>query len=74
MKATQNIIEACLEHKVKRLIHVSSPSIYVTYQDKFNIKESDPLPTHQTCYYSQTKLVTFYFFPDKWLINYILSS
>ena len=52
---TKNIINACFKNKVKRLIHVSSPSIYFEFKDKLNIKESDVLPGTQVNYYATTK-------------------
>lgn len=52
---TQNIVEGCLQNNVKRLIHVSSPSIYFEFKDKFNISENEALPKHFVNYYAKTK-------------------
>jgi len=41
---TRNIIEGCQIHRVKRLIYVSTPSIYFEFGDRFNIPENSPLP------------------------------
>lgn len=40
---TENIIKACEEAKVARLVHVSSPSIYAKMQDQFQVAEDAPL-------------------------------
>jgi len=55
--ATRHIVDSCLKHQVKRLIHISTPSIYFNYTDRFNIKESDPLPKTMVNHYAQTKLL-----------------
>ena len=54
---TQNVIDACLAQGVKRLIHVSTPSIYATYDSRLDVKESDPLPKRAINAYAQTKLL-----------------
>lgn len=54
--STENIINACIENNVKRLIHISTPSIYVNYNDRLDIKESDPLPLVMVNDYAKTKL------------------
>ena len=51
---TQNVIRGCQEHHVKRLVHVSTPSIYFNLKPRINVKESDPLPTPIT-EYARTK-------------------
>ena len=38
---TQNVLELCREYAVKRLVYVSSPSIYAAGKDQLNIMESD---------------------------------
>ncbi|MBS7530415.1 NAD(P)-dependent oxidoreductase [Hazenella sp. IB182353] len=52
---THNVIKGCQQHGVKRLIHVSTPSIYFRYQDQFKIKEIDPLPAKKVNHYAETK-------------------
>lgn len=52
---TKNIITGCRQHNIKRLIHVSSPSIYSTYGDRVDIKEDDRLPDTFINDYAQTK-------------------
>ncbi len=52
---TENVINSCLDHSVRRLIHISSPSIYFEYRNKLHVKEADPLPRKMVNYYAQTK-------------------
>lgn len=52
---TQKVIEACHLNKVKRLVHVSSPSIYFNSNSSLNVKEDATLPTRFASYYSETK-------------------
>lgn len=53
---TRNVVQACLENKVKRLVHVSTPSIYFDYGSRMNVKETDPLP-EPISNYASTKLL-----------------
>lgn len=41
---TRNIVQACLEKNIKRLVYVSTPSIYFDYNSRIGVKENDPLP------------------------------
>jgi nucleoside-diphosphate-sugar epimerase len=51
----QHLIKAALEHQIKRFVFISTPSMYFTGYDRFDIKESDPLPRQMVNAYSQTK-------------------
>jgi nucleoside-diphosphate-sugar epimerase len=53
---TQNIIEACQTHQIKRLIYVSTPSIYFDFSHQFNIPETALAKTPANAYI-QTKLL-----------------
>ena len=53
--ATINVIDACQKHGVKRLIHVSTPSLYFSFHHRRNIKEEDPLPKTFVNAYAETK-------------------
>lgn len=53
---TRNVVQACLENEVKRLVYVSTPSIYFDYNSRMNVKESDPLP-EPVSNYARTKLL-----------------
>ncbi|MBP1915721.1 nucleoside-diphosphate-sugar epimerase [Lederbergia galactosidilyticus] len=52
---TKNVIAACEKHQVKRLIHVSTPSIYFYYNDRFDVREDDKLPEQFVNHYAHTK-------------------
>lgn len=54
--ATQNIIKACQTHQVKRLIYVSTPSIYFDFSHRLNITEN-ALAKTPVNHYIQTKLL-----------------
>ena len=41
---TRNVVQACEENNVKRLVYVSTPSIYFDYTSHINVKETDVLP------------------------------
>jgi nucleoside-diphosphate-sugar epimerase len=53
---TRNVVQACLENNVKRLVHVSTPSIYFDYNSRMEVKENDPLPNPISAY-AATKLL-----------------
>jgi len=53
---TRNVIRGCEEHKVKRLVYVSTPSIYFDYNSRINVKETDVLP-EPVSNYSATKIL-----------------
>ncbi|MFE8702040.1 NAD-dependent epimerase/dehydratase family protein [Cytobacillus sp. FJAT-54145] len=52
---TKNIISGCKKAGVKRLIYVSTPSIYFHFDDRLDVKESDPLPSRFVNSYAETK-------------------
>jgi len=54
---TKNVLEASLEHTVKRVVHVSSPSIYYQFKDGFAISESTPIPKKFVNHYVSTKIL-----------------
>ena len=53
---TRNVIRGCEEHKVKRLVHVSTPSLYFGYSSRINVKETDALP-EPVSNYAATKIL-----------------
>ena len=53
---TQNVIDACIEHGVKRLVYISTPSVYFNFKDRFGVKESDSLAEKPPSKYTETKL------------------
>lgn len=52
---TRQVVDACLAAGVPRLVHISTPSIYVANRDCVNVRESDPLPEHFANAYAETK-------------------
>lgn len=52
---TKHVIEGCQQHKVQRLIYVSSPSIYNQRKDQLGLNEQSPLPKKKINHYAQTK-------------------
>lgn len=52
--STANVVEAAKNNNVRRIINISTPSIYFDYQDHFDIKE-DFLPNKFVNYYAETK-------------------
>ena len=54
---TRNLLAGCDKFGVRRLVNISTPSIYFDFNHRFNIRESDPLPKRQYTNYSATKLI-----------------
>lgn len=57
VNATQKLAQAAFDKKIKRFIHISSPSIYVGMQKKMNIQEDDSLPKKFINLYAHTKFM-----------------
>ena len=55
-------LELCREYAVKRLVYVSSPSIYAAGKDQLNIMESDAPKENHLNNYIRSKLVSENFF------------
>ncbi len=53
---TRNVVQACEANKIKRLVYVSTPSIYFDYTSRVNVKETDSLPEPVSAY-SATKIL-----------------
>ena len=51
----KNLIAASQKNDVTRFVFVSTPSLYFDFNDRLNIKESDPLPTKFVNAYAETK-------------------
>ncbi len=54
--ATENIINYCRTKKVRRLVYISTPSIYTGKKDRFNVGESDFDRNNRLNYYIETKI------------------
>jgi nucleoside-diphosphate-sugar epimerase len=55
VKSIQNLIHFAELFGVKRFIYISTPSMYFNGKDRFNIKESNPLPHRFVNEYANTK-------------------
>lgn len=51
----KHVIEACKIHNIKRLVHISTPSLYFDYRDNYNLTESNPLPKVSVNDYATSK-------------------
>lgn len=54
-EGTRNIIQACQNHRVARLIYTSSPSVVFDGADHVDANESLPYPTSWLCHYPHSK-------------------
>jgi nucleoside-diphosphate-sugar epimerase len=52
---TQNVIAACRQHGVRRLVYTSSPSVVFDGRDMEGVDESVPYPSHFKAHYPRTK-------------------
>jgi nucleoside-diphosphate-sugar epimerase len=52
---TQNVIEACQQLRVQRLVYTSTPAVAFRGEDQEGIDASGPLPEHFLCHYARTK-------------------
>jgi nucleoside-diphosphate-sugar epimerase len=54
VQVTENVVEGCLKQQVRRLVHLSSPSIYFDGHSHLNLKE-EQVPKHFNNHYAATK-------------------
>lgn len=52
---TANVIAACREHGIRRLVFTSSPSVTFAGVDQNGVNESEPYPTRFLAHYPETK-------------------
>jgi nucleoside-diphosphate-sugar epimerase len=52
---TENIIDACRQYSVRRLVFTSSPSVTFDGTDQHGVDESAPYPTHWLAHYPHSK-------------------
>jgi 2-alkyl-3-oxoalkanoate reductase len=55
VQGTEHVVQSCLQHNVARLIHTSTPSVYMDFTHRLGILESDPLPVTFANAYVKTK-------------------
>jgi nucleoside-diphosphate-sugar epimerase len=54
---TQNVIAGCEAARVRRLVYVSTPSIYFRFESRLDVREDAPLPAVAVNEYARTKLL-----------------
>ncbi len=54
---TRNVIAGCESEGVRRLVHVSTPSIYFGFESRLNVREDAALPYKPANEYARTKLL-----------------
>lgn len=54
---TENVAALCSKYHVKRMIYLSSPSIYTETRDRFDIKEQDFDPKNRLNHYIRSKIM-----------------
>lgn len=55
--ATANLLRAAGEARVRRFVHISTPSVYFDYRHRFDLTENSPLPARPANAYAATKLL-----------------
>lgn len=50
VNATQEVLKACHVNAVQRVVHLSTPSLYFAFRDRFGIREDQPLPPPVNAY------------------------
>ena len=53
---TSNIVDGAKAGGAKRLVHVSTPAVYFSFEKRLGVKESDPLPPEPVNLYAASKL------------------
>lgn len=56
VSVTENLVDACLKQKVRRLVHLSSPSVYFDGQAHVGLRE-EQLPKRFSDHYGKTKFL-----------------
>ena len=55
---TKNVVTFCINNRVKRLVYVSSPSVYSAKCDRLNIKEDEFDRNNKLNYYIKSKILS----------------
>lgn len=55
---TKTVCELCLEHGVKRMVYISSPSIYSGKEHRFDIKENEYDKSNKLNFYIKSKILS----------------
>lgn len=54
---TQNVLSGCLQHGIRRLVFVSSPSIYTAPRDQTGLRETDAPANNRLNHYIRSKIL-----------------
>lgn len=54
---TQNVLSGCLQHGIRRLVFVSSPSIYTAPRDQTGLRETDAPADNRLNHYIRSKIL-----------------
>lgn len=54
---TENVLKVCRKRKIKKLIYISSPSIYASAKDQIAIKEEEAPPENDLNFYIKSKII-----------------
>lgn len=54
---TRNVVHACVNNNIGKIIFISTPSVYFTGKERLNVSEDAPLPQRQMTNYSRTKMI-----------------
>ncbi|MBW2564336.1 MAG: NAD-dependent epimerase/dehydratase family protein [Deltaproteobacteria bacterium] len=57
VSGTKNVIEACNNHHISKLVYTSSPSVVFNGMDMEGVDESVPYPDHFHAHYPKTKAI-----------------
>ena len=57
VEGTKNIVDACVLSGVKRLVHISTPSLYFSHTEGRNISESAPIASPPASHYTHSKVL-----------------
>jgi len=63
---TKHVVLGCQRHSIRRMIHVSTPSIYMEWRDRQQIGENEALPINAINTYARTKRAAEYIVDDAW--------
>ena len=55
---TEHVLQACQQHHIKRLVYISSPSIYAAPRHQLQIKEHEAPPSNSVNNYIKSKLLS----------------
>ncbi len=58
VRGTENVLEACRRHGIRRLVHTSSPSVVFGGHDEAGVDESVPYPGRYLAHYPRTKAIS----------------